>query len=69
MSVKSMSNYRLLVRQRAHLNYVRSSYATHVCPHQKETLDGVSLENALPYHEIPGPKAIPILGNTWRYIN
>lgn len=23
-------------------------------------------QNALPYHEIPGPKPIPILGNTWR---
>lgn len=26
-------------------------------------------QNALPYHEIPGPKPIPILGNTWRYAN
>lgn len=25
-------------------------------------------QNALPYHEIPGPKPIPILGNTWRYV-
>lgn len=23
-------------------------------------------QNALPYNEIPGPKPIPILGNTWR---
>ncbi|XP_065369515.1 probable cytochrome P450 301a1, mitochondrial [Calliphora vicina] len=26
----------------------------------------VEWQNALPYHEIPGPKPIPILGNTWR---
>lgn len=23
-------------------------------------------QNALPYEEVPGPKPIPILGNTWR---
>lgn len=23
---------------------------------------------ALPYNEIPGPRPIPILGNTWRYV-
>lgn len=64
MSVKSMSNCRLLRRVNSHL---RSSYATHhVCPHQKDVLEGATLDNALPYNEIPGPRAIPILGNTWR---
>lgn len=25
------------------------------------------LENARPYNEVPGPKPLPIVGNTWRY--
>jgi len=26
----------------------------------------IEWQNALPYEEVPGPKPIPILGNTWR---
>lgn len=33
-----------------------------LCPHMEE------LENAKPYSEVPGPKAIPIFGNTWRLL-
>lgn len=32
------------------------------CPHHQE------LEHGKPYSEIPGPKPIPILGNTWRLL-
>ncbi|XP_045480650.1 probable cytochrome P450 49a1 isoform X2 [Harmonia axyridis] len=33
-------------------------------------IDGVSSEwdNALPYSSIPGPKALPLVGNTWRFL-
>ncbi|CAH0560856.1 unnamed protein product [Brassicogethes aeneus] len=31
-----------------------------ICPHLEQ------FENAKPYSEIPGPKALPIIGNTWR---
>lgn len=48
---------------------------TTVCPHLAynvtESMSTIhhtaEWQNALPYHEIPGPKPIPILGNTWRY--
>lgn len=30
------------------------------------TLNDPEWEHALPYEDIPGPKPIPILGNTWR---
>lgn len=53
-----------------------SSTATaSACPHLANTYgsDSVPLihrtaewQNALPYEQIPGPKPIPILGNTWR---
>ncbi|CAD7013946.1 unnamed protein product [Ceratitis capitata] len=43
-----------------------------VCPHLANGGDAVhetsEWQNALPYNEIPGPKPIPILGNTWRYV-
>ena len=25
------------------------------------------IENALPYDEVPGPKGLPIIGNSWRF--
>lgn len=37
------------------------------CPHVQNTEKINELENARPYSEVPGPKPIPILGNTWRY--
>ncbi|XP_055381760.1 probable cytochrome P450 301a1, mitochondrial [Condylostylus longicornis] len=54
-----------------------SSYATTVCP-VAHNINGTNTEkilnieeieqftNPLPYSEVPGPKPIPILGNTWR---
>lgn len=58
----------------------KSSYAT--CPVVAEnghhhtgstTTTSTALhENAMtarPYSEVPGPKPLPLLGNTWRYVN
>ncbi|XP_030388311.1 probable cytochrome P450 301a1, mitochondrial [Scaptodrosophila lebanonensis] len=48
---------------------------TATCPHLSAPLEEAAgsrihttaeWQNALPYNEIPGPKPIPILGNTWR---
>lgn len=38
------------------------------CPHVQNTDKISELENARPYSEVPGPKPIPILGNTWRFV-
>ncbi|EDW85888.1 uncharacterized protein Dwil_GK23301 [Drosophila willistoni] len=46
--------------------------AAAACPHLLGTDGGEGVsstrewQNALPYNEIPGPKPLPILGNTWR---
>lgn len=57
-------------------NNNKFSYAT--CPHLVDAVNGeqpapiqnsaaaANLENARPYSEVPGPKPLPILGNTWR---
>lgn len=42
------------------------SYATS-CPHAVEANSHASLnEEVKPYSEVPGPKPLPLLGNTWR---
>lgn len=33
---------------------------------QQQAPPTIKLENARPYSEVPGPKPLPILGNTWR---
>lgn len=33
-----------------------------------QSSSGTEWEYALPYEDIPGPKPIPILGNTWRWV-
>lgn len=38
------------------------SSTENICPYQKELL------TAKPYSKIPGPKALPVLGNTWRLL-
>lgn len=41
------------------------NYAT--CPHAIEANAHAALnEEVKPYSEVPGPKPLPILGNTWR---
>lgn len=56
------------------LNYYESA-----CPHaavqnadilkdsSSSTTNTMNFENVRPYSEVPGPKPLPILGNTWRY--
>lgn len=51
------------------------STAATTCPHligdhQEENIvnDSDKFLNAKPYSEVPGPKPLPILGNTWRYV-
>lgn len=29
---------------------------------------GSAWDEAIPYKNVPGPKALPLLGNTWRFI-
>lgn len=53
-----------------------SAGAAAVCPHlgleQEAATPRIHAtaewQNALAYNEIPGPKPIPILGNTWRFV-
>jgi hypothetical protein len=46
---------------------LNSSSTASVCPHLvEETADDDRFLNAKPYSQVPGPKPIPILGNTWR---
>lgn len=53
---------------------LRSSFATNgdrrryaTCPHALVTNSHAALnEDVKPYSEVPGPKPLPILGNTWR---
>lgn len=54
------------------LNYYESA-----CPHamtqnpnllSAATATSTNYETVKPYSEVPGPKPLPILGNTWRYI-
>lgn len=43
----------------------KCSYAT--CPHAVVSNSHAVLnEEVKPYSEVPGPKPLPILGNTWR---
>ena len=54
--------------------WVRKDYATATaaaCPHLMEANEPaanneIEWEKAVPYEKIPGPRAIPILGNTFR---
>lgn len=55
----------------------RSTVAATVCPYANQQDANefevrpkaeVSTKNYLPYSEVPGPKPIPILGNTWRSV-
>jgi len=51
-----------------------SSTGVATCPHLADPEEASAprihstseWQNALPYNQIPGPKPIPILGNTWR---
>ncbi|XP_063701234.1 probable cytochrome P450 301a1, mitochondrial [Culicoides brevitarsis] len=53
----------------------RSTATAAACPHLAEIQPSAAHEaahseawaNARPYKEIPGPRALPILGNTWRF--
>ncbi|KAF2885238.1 hypothetical protein ILUMI_20930 [Ignelater luminosus] len=46
-------------RQRSH---IAAANPEDVCPYEG------SLQDARPYSEVPGPKSLPILGNTWRLL-
>lgn len=46
-------------------NGFRNTYAT--CPHAVVSNSHAALnEEVKPYSEVPGPRPLPILGNTWR---
>jgi hypothetical protein len=55
----------------------RSTVATTVCPYAVQTdsndVELASVKNEtttkyLPYSQVPGPKPLPIIGNTWRSV-
>lgn len=54
----------------------RSTVAATVCPYANQDANEfevrpkaeVATKNYLPYSQVPGPKPIPILGNTWRSV-
>lgn len=55
----------------------RSTVATTVCPYAVQTdtneVDIARVKNEttakyLPYSQVPGPKPLPIIGNTWRSV-
>lgn len=54
------------------LKSIVSRYSTITsCPHLVEEAAGQAAlknSNAKPYSEVPGPKPMPILGNTWRLV-
>ena len=61
----------ILVREVNKLGLIKklnsTSAAASACPHLvEETADADRFLNAKPYSQVPGPKPIPILGNTWR---
>lgn len=49
------------------LRSVSVSYKTHVQECSHVTLQQEEVPIVRPYSEVPGPKPIPILGNTWRF--
>ncbi|SPP74231.1 probable cytochrome P450 301a1, mitochondrial [Drosophila guanche] len=76
-TVSKFSGTGLLPNERQRLEIRDSSTGVAACPHlldQEETAAGRTprihstpeWQNALPYSQIPGPKPLPILGNTWR---
>ncbi|GLH07260.1 probable cytochrome P450 301a1, mitochondrial, partial [Gryllus bimaculatus] len=46
----------------------RSTAAAANAPPVDDVTSAHALSAAKPYHEIPGPKALPLVGNTWRFI-
>ena len=50
------------------LKRARSSAAVENLLDNTNTLVEEEFSNAKPYSEVPGPKPIPILGNTWRLL-
>lgn len=56
----------------------RSTVAATVCPYAnqqdanefevRQKAEVSTAKNYLPYAQVPGPKPIPILGNTWRSV-
>lgn len=54
----------------------RSTIAAPVCPYANQDANEfevrqkteVTTKSYLPYSDVPGPKPIPILGNTWRSV-
>lgn len=69
--LRNCSNYKKEIRnQLIKHKIVVSHYATTTtCPHILEATSDTAHEqflNARPYSDVPGPKPIPLLGNTWR---
>jgi len=65
-----------LLQRRDNSAAVTEATASTVCPHlglERESAEArihatAEWQNALSYNEIPGPKPLPILGNTWRFV-
>lgn len=49
-----------------HLADLQGGSATATAEQHHEQQHSEAWANARPYKEIPGPRALPILGNTWR---
>lgn len=67
INMKSTSQYarNITVLLRSAIASNKCTYAT--CPHAVEANSDATLnEDVKPYSEVPGPKPLPILGNTWR---
>ncbi|KAH8401809.1 hypothetical protein KR009_008044 [Drosophila setifemur] len=69
------SSTSLLPHEKPRLASRESSTGVAACPHLVDPEEAASAtgihstaewQNAMPYNQIPGPKPIPILGNTWR---
>lgn len=45
----------------------RSNYYKNLGQQQSEEVVTEEWKNARPYTEIPGPQALPIIGNNWRF--
>ncbi|XP_001361418.2 probable cytochrome P450 301a1, mitochondrial [Drosophila pseudoobscura] len=76
-TVSRISGTGLLPNEKQRLEIRDSSTGVAACPHLLEPEETAApttprihstpeWQNALPYNQIPGPKPLPILGNTWR---
>ena len=51
----------------SHFKTVAAMSTTNAKPSDKLTPEEVEWNNAKPFHEMPGPKAVPLIGTTWTF--